>query len=202
MELYVDNKRVELKQKRYKSLGRAISDITKQLSKDNKIPYQFYVNGEKLRDNDIINIKDLKLLEVITKSEGEMLLDSILKAKKQIDLFFEVFDTREGQIDITLEISELEIIERGIFLRWFYNLLLLMKASGDLDFIYGDFDEYIVEFESEMEQAEKAYDAHDFESFIEILEFSIGDLLKDFYDNVENYYADIVVEENRKRLLN
>lgn len=53
-----------------------------------------------------------------------------------------------------------------------------------------------------MEQAEKAYDAQDYETFMEILEFSIGDLLKDFYENTENYYSDIIEEENRKRLLN
>lgn len=206
MELYVDNKRIELKQKRYKSFGRAIHEITKQLSKDNKVPYKFYVNGERLRDNSVINVKDLKLIEVITKTEGEMLLDSILKAKEQIDLFFDIFDY-EGEDPSAVaragvEVSEIELVERGIFLRWFYNLLLLMKASGDLDFIYSDFDEYIAEFEHEMEEAEKAYDAQDFETFIEMLEFSIGDLLKDFYDNVENYYADILDEENRKRLLN
>lgn len=206
MELYVDNKRIELKQKKYKSFGRAIHEITKQLSKDNKVPYRFYVNGQRLKDNSVVNIKDLKLIEVITKTEGEMLLDSILRAKEQIDMFFDIFDY-EGEDPSTVarakvEVSEVEIIERGIFLRWFYNLLLLMKASGDLDFIYSDFDEYITEFEHEMEEAEKAYDAQDYETFIEMLEFSIGDLLQDFYENVENYYADILDEENRKRLLN
>lgn len=206
MELYVDNKRVELKQKRFKSFGRMINEINKQLTQDNKVPYKFYINGEKLKDNTIINIKDLKLVEVITKTEGEMLLDSILRAKGQIDLFFEIFDY-EGEdpsnvARAAVEVSELEIIERGIFLRWFYNLLLLMKASGDLDFVYSDFDEYINEFEGQLKEAEKAYDAQDYETFIEMLEFDIGDLLRDFYDNIENYYNDIVDEQNRKRLLN
>ena len=204
MELYVDNKKMELKQKRFKSFGRMINEINKQLTLDNKVPYKFYVNGERLRDNSIIDIKNLKLVEVITKTEGEMLLDSILRAKEQIDLFFEVFDEKDGEAskDKMVEISEIEIIERGIFIRWFYNLLLLMKSSGDLEFIYSDFDEYIADFEREMEEAEKAYDAQDYETFVEMLEFSIGDLLKDFYENVENYYTDIVNEQNRKRLLN
>ena len=68
--------------------------------------------------------------------------------------------------------------------------------------MYSDFDEYIAEFEREMEQAEKAYDAHDYETFVEMLEFSIGDLLQESYENAENYYSDILEEENRKRLLN
>lgn len=206
MELYIDNKKMELKQKRFKSFGRMISEISKKLTKDNKVPYKLYINGEKLKENTVVNVKDLKLVEVITKTEGEMLLDSILRAKEQIDMFFEIFDYEDEDpknvARAAVEVSELEIIERGIFLRWFYNLLLLMKASGDLDFIYSDFDEYIAEFEHEMEEAEKAYDAQDYETFVEMLEFSIGDLLKDFYENAENYYMDIVNEQNRKRLPN
>lgn len=206
MELYIDNKKMELKQKRFKSFGRMISEINKKLTKDNKVPYKLYINGEKLKENTVVNVKDLKLVEVITKTEGEMLLDSILRAKEQIDMFFEIFDYEDEDpknvARAAVEVSELEIIERGIFLRWFYNLLLLMKASGDLDFIYSDFEEYIAEFEHEMEEAEKAYDAQDYETFVEMLEFSIGDLLKDFYENAENYYMDIVDEQNRKRLPN
>lgn len=206
MELYIDNKKVELKQKRFKSFGRMINEITKQLTQDNKVPYKFYINGEKLKDNTVVNLKDLKLVEVITKTEGEMLLDSIMRAKEQIDIFFSIFDSEDDEEEnsgkTAVMVSEIEIVERGIFLRWFYNLLLLIKASGDLDFVYSDFDEYIAEFEREMEQAEKAYDAHDYETFVEMLEFPIGDLLQDFYENAENYYSDILEEENRKRLLN
>lgn len=206
MELYIDNKKVELKQKRFKSFGRMINEITKQLTQDNKVPYKFYINGEKLKDNTVVNLKDLKLVEVITKTEGEMLLDSIMRAKEQIDIFFSIFDSEDDEEEnsgkTAVMVSEIEIVERGIFLRWFYNLLLLIKASGDLDFVYSDFDEYIAEFEREMEQAEKAYDAHDYETYVEMLEFSIGDLLQDFYENAENYYSDILEEENRKRLLN
>lgn len=206
MELYIDNKKVELKQKRFKSFGRMINEITKQLTQDNKVPYKFYINGEKLKDNTVVNLKDLRLVEVITKTEGEMLLDSIMRAKEQIDIFFSIFDSEDDEEEnsgkTAVMVSEIEIVERGIFLRWFYNLLLLIKASGDLDFVYSDFDEYIAEFEREMEQAEKAYDAHDYETFVEMLEFSIGDLLQDFYENAENYYSDILEEENRKRLLN
>ncbi|STO32014.1 Uncharacterised protein [Fusobacterium necrogenes] len=206
MELYVDNKKMKLKQKKFKSFGRMINEITKQLTLSNKVPYKFYINGEKLKENSIVDLKDLRLIEVITKTEGEMLLDSILRAKEQIDLFFSIFDyadedpTNVGRAAVV--VTEIEMVERGIFLRWFYNLLLLMKASGDLDFLYSDFDEYIIEFEQEMERIEKAYDAQDYEVFVEMLEFSIGNLLKDFYENIENYYNDILDEENRKRLLN
>ncbi|MDH6457305.1 hypothetical protein M2102_000933 [Fusobacterium sp. PH5-7] len=203
MEVYVDNVKVEMKQKNFKSLGNAISAINKKLMKENKIPHEIYVNGSTLRDNSIIGGKDLKVIEVITKTHGAMILESILTAKESIDRYFEIFDDMEesGQENLNDE-DEIQLIEMVIFLRWFYNLLLLIKENHILDFIYEDFDEYIEDFKKELEVAEQAYEARDLIGFIDILEFSIGDLLIEFYDNVEDYYNDIAEEENRKRLLN
>lgn len=203
MEVYVDNVKVEMKQKNFKSLGNAISAINKKLMKENKIPHEIYVNGSTLRDNSIIGGKDLKVIEVITKTHGAMILESILTAKESIDRYFEIFDDMEesGQESLNDE-DEIQLIKMVIFLRWFYNLLLLIKENHILDFIYEDFDEYIEDFKKELEVAEQAYEARDLIGFIDILEFSIGDLLIEFYDNVEDYYNDIAEEENRKRLLN
>lgn len=203
MEVYVDNVKVEMKQKSFKSLGNAISAINKKLMKENKIPHEIYVNGSTLRDNSIIGGKDLKVIEIITKTYGAMILESIITAKESIDRYFDIFDDMEesGQESLNDE-DEIQLIEMVIFLRWFYNLLLLIKENHILDFIYEDFDEYIEDFQKELEVAERAYEARDLIGFIDILEFSIGDLLIEFYDNVEDYYNDIVEEENRKRLLN
>ena len=203
MEVYVDNVKVEMKQKKFKSLGNAISAINKKLMKENKIPHEIYVNGSTLRDNSIVVGKDLKVIEVITKTHGAMILESILIAKESIDRYFDIFDDIEesGQESLNDEV-EIQLIEMVIFLRWFYNLLLLIKENHILDFIYEDFDEYIEDFRKELEIAEHAYEARDLIGFIDILEISIGDLLIAFYDNVEDYYNDIVEEENRKRLLN
>lgn len=203
MEVYVDNVKVEMKQKKFKSLGNAISAINKKLMKENKIPHEIYVNGSTLRDNSIVVGKDLKVIEVITKTHGAMILESILIAKESIDRYFDIFDDIEesGQESLNDEV-EIQLIEMVIFLRWFYNLLLLIKENHILDFIYEDFDEYIEDFRKELEIAEHAYEARDLIGFIDILEFSIGDILIEFYDNVEDYYNDIVEEENRKRLLN
>ena len=143
MEVYVDNVKVEMKQKKFKSLGNAISAINKKLMKENKIPHEIYVNGSTLRDNSIVVGKDLKVIEVITKTHGAMILESILIAKESIDRYFDIFDDIEesGQESLNDEV-EIQLIEMVIFLRWFYNLLLLIKENHILDFIYEDFDEY------------------------------------------------------------
>ncbi len=203
MEVYVDNIKIEMKQKNFKSLGNAISAINRKLMEENKIPHEIYVNGSTLKDYSIIGVKDLKVIEVTTKTHGAIILESIIIAKESIDRYFDIFDDMEesGQDTIELE-DEIQLIEIGIFLRWFYNLLLLIKEDHILDFIYEDFDEYIEDFQRELELAEQAFEAKDLVGFVDMLEFSIGDLLVEFYENVEDYYNDIAEEENRKRLLN
>lgn len=116
MEVYVDNVKMEMKQKNFKSLGNAISAINKKLMKENKIPHEIYVNGSTLRDNSIIGGKDLKVIEVITKTHGAMILESILTAKESIDRYFEIFDDMEesGQESLNDE-DEIQLIEMVIF---------------------------------------------------------------------------------------
>ena len=188
MEVYVDNVKVEMKQKKFKSLGNAISAINKKLMKENKIPHEIYVNGSTLRDNSIVVGKDLKVIEVITKTHGAMILESILIAKESIDRYFDIFDDIEesGQESLNDEV-EIQLIEMVIFLRWFYNLLLLIKENHILDFIYEDFDEYIEDFRKELEIAEHAYEARDLIGFIDILEFSIGDWIYNITDRLLTY---------------
>lgn len=203
MEVYVDNVKIELGQKSFKSLGRAISVINKRLDKEDKIAHKIYINGHAIKDNSIIDVKNLKVIEVITKSQGGIILESIVDARGYIDKYFSMFETL-GTDDqgILTEEEEIKLIEMLIFLRWFYNLLLIIQENHILDFIYSDFDEYIEDFKEQLTNVEKAYDSRDIVELLDIMEFDMGELLSEFYENLEEYYSDIAEEEKRKRLLN
>lgn len=203
MEVYIDNVRVEMKQKTFKSLGKAIFEINKKLDKENKVLHKIYVNGSTLKDDIPIVGKDLKVIEVITRSHGELILEAILDAKEYIDGYFDSFDALEtdGQ-DIISDEDEMQLVEMLSFSAWFCNLLGIIKESHFLDFIYEDFEEYFEEFDGAFSEANKAYEERDFFTLINIFEFTIGELLGEFYDNLDEYYNDIAEEENRKRLLN
>ena len=203
MEVYVDNVKIELGQKSFKSLGRAISVINKRLDKEDKIAYKIYINGHAIKDNSIVDVKNLKVIEVITKSQGGIILESIVDARGYIDKYFSMFETL-GTDDqgILTEEEEIKLIEMLIFLRWFYNLLLIIQENHILDFIYSDFDEYIEDFKEQLTNVEKAYDSRDIVELLDIMEFDMGELLSEFYENIEEYYSDIAEEEKRKRLLN
>ena len=203
MEVYVDNVKIELGQKSFKSLGRAISVINKRLDKEDKIAHKIYINGHAIKDNSIVDVKNLKVIEVITKSQGGIILESIVDARGYIDKYFSMFET-VGTDDqgILTEEEEIKLIEMLIFLRWFYNLLLIIQENHILDFIYSDFDEYIEDFKEQLTNVEKAYDSRDIVELLDIMEFDMGELLSEFYENLEEYYSDIAEEEKRKRLLN
>lgn len=203
MEVYVDNVKIELGQKSFKSLGRAISVINKRLDKEDKIAHKIYINGHAIKDNSIVDVKNLKVIEVITKSQGGIILESIVDARGYIDKYFSMFETM-GIDDqgILTEEEEVKLIEMLIFLRWFYNLLLIIQENHILDFIYSDFDEYIEDFKEQLANVDKAYDSRDIMELLDIMEFDMGELLSEFYENLEEYYSDIAEEEKRKRLLN
>ena len=203
MEVYVDNVKIELGQKSFKSLGRAISVINKRLDKEDKIAHKIYINGHAIKDNSIVDVKNLKVIEVITKSQGGIILESIVDARGYIDKYFSMFETL-GTDDqgILTEEEETKLIEMLIFLRWFYNLLLIIQENHILDFIYSDFDEYIEDFKEQLSNVDKAYDSRDIVELLDIMEFDMGELLSEFYENLEEYYSDIAEEEKRKRLLN
>ena len=203
MEVYVDNVKIELGQKSFKSLGRAISVINRRLDKEDKIAHKIYINGHAIKDNSIVDVKNLKVIEVITKSQGGIILESIVDARGYIDKYFSMFETL-GIDDqgILTEEEEVKLIEMLIFLRWFYNLLLIIQENHILDFIYSDFDEYIEDFKEQLSNVDKAYDSRDIVELLDIMEFDMGELLSEFYENLEEYYSDIAEEEKRKRLLN
>lgn len=205
MELFIDNKRVKLKPKKYKTFGTAINDIRNYLEKHQRFPCEFYADGEKVTDNTIVDIEKLQVLEVVTKTESAVLLDTIIKARDQINVFFELFFQEKDEDDDSDEpfvYSEMDLVERDLFIRWFYNFLNIIKSSGDLAFIYKDFDNFVEDFGEEMRCAEEILEKKDYEGYLTELEYIIGILLDDFYVKVPEYYSDILNEENRKRLLN
>ncbi|MDO4588665.1 MAG: chemotaxis protein [Fusobacterium sp.] len=203
MDVYVDNVKIELGQKSFKSLGKAISVINKRLDKEDKIAHKIYINGHTIKDNTIVDVKKLKVIEVITKSQGGIILESILDARGYIDKYFSIFETLGiDEQGIVTEEEEIKLIETLIFLRWFYNLLLIIQENHILDFVYSDFDEYIDDFKEQLTSIEEAYDSRDMMELMDMMEFDMGELLSEFYENLDEYYLDIAEEEKRKRLLN
>ena len=113
MEVYIDNVKIELKQKSFKTLGKAISEIQKKLSKENKVLQEIYVNGNILEEDTNISGKDLKVIEITTKSHVEVILESLSTAKSYIDKYYDVIDYLE--IDSQEPLNEEDEMHLSLF---------------------------------------------------------------------------------------
>jgi len=203
MDIYIDNKKVTIRKKNFSNLGVAIFEINKKLLKENKILNQIYVNGEILKDHSIVNIEDLKTIEIITKSYSGVILESVLNTKKYIDNYFEVFDSLyDFDDDNSITFDEIDLLEITLFLNWFYNLLLLIKENYIFKFIRDDYEEYMENFRLSLQSVEILYKKGQFDEMFTELETITNYFLMDFYNNVDDYIDDILQEENKKSLLN
>jgi len=203
MDIYIDNKKVSIRKKNFSNLGVAIFEINKKLLKENKILNQIYLNGEILKEHSVVKIEDLKTIEIITKSYGSVILESVLNTKKYIDNYFEVFDgLYDFEDEDFITFDEIDLLEITLFLNWFYNLLLLIKENEILKFIRDDYEEYMENFRLSLESIEILYKEGKFDEMFTELETITNYFLMDFYNNLDGYIDDILMEENRKLLLN
>ena len=203
MEIYIDNKKINTIKKNYSHFGVAIFEINKKLLKENKILNQIYINGEVLQDNSIVKMEDLKTLEIITKTYGGIILESVQNTKQHMDHYFELMDNfYEFEDENSVSFSDMELLEVTFFLNWFYNLLLLIKDNNIFKFVHNEYEEYIANFKDSLETIEKLYKENKYDELFTELECTTNFLLMEFYDNIDNYIEDIIEEEKRRNLLN
>ena len=203
MEIYIDNKKVNIRKKNFLHLGMAIFEINKKLLKENKILNQIYINGEMLQDNSIVKIENLKTLEIITKSCGGLILESVQNTKQYIDYYFNIVDSFydfEGENSIAFD--DFDMLEIILFLNWFYGLLVLMKENNIFKFTNDKFDDYVEDFCQNLESVENLYKEDKFDELFIELECNTNHLLVNFYNNIDYYIEHIIYEEKSKKLLN
>lgn len=205
MQVYIDNKKFKLKKSNYESFGVAINEIIKDLKSDNKIIQEVFVDGEKIKDYDIVNIKNLNSIEIITKSQFDILIESLEKAKIEIQELIKAFafdknDKSKETVFITLD--DFELFEKIMFCHWFNNLLGLVEATGYFDTEYLMFKEYIKEFEREANELEKVAQEGNFQDLLMIMTSSIIPLFDFFLLNYDTLLKHIISSENSKILPN
>ncbi|MGF6905577.1 chemotaxis protein [Fusobacterium sp. PH5-44] len=203
MEIYIDNKKINTIKKNYSHFGVAIFEINKKLLKENRILNQIYINGEVLQDNSIVKMEELKTLEIITKTYGGVILESVQNAKQHMDHYFELMDNfYDFEDENFITFSEIELLEVTFFLNWFYNLLLLIKDNNILKFVNNDYEEYLTKFGESLLNIEQLYRENKYDELFTELDCTTNFLLMDFYDNIDNYIEVIIEEEKRRNLLN
>lgn len=199
MEVFIDNKRYSLSDKNV-SFSVALEEINQFLKRQDKVLLSLYVNGEEIDENDLLKSKDIKLIEVSTKTHREIIIESLYYLEEYIENFFnftnELLDSNEDFIDT----EKIETILT--FTVWTYGLLVTIKENTALDLSYFDFDEFLADFKGALDSIKKAYENDDIETVLDVLEFELSEYMADLERNVEAYSEEVLNEEVRKNLLN
>lgn len=199
MEVFIDNKRYSLSNKNV-SFSVALEEINQFLKRQDKVLLSLYVNGEEIDENDLLKSKDIKLIEVSTKTHREIIIESLYYLEEYIENFFnftnELLDSNEDFIDT----EKIETILT--FTVWTYGLLVTIKENTALDLSYFDFDEFLADFKGALDSIKKAYENDDIETVLDVLEFELSEYMADLERNVEAYSEEVLNEEVRKNLLN
>lgn len=199
MEVFIDNKRYSLSDKNV-SFSVALEEINQFLKRQDKVLLSLYVNGEEIDENDLLKSKDIKLIEVSTKTHREIIIESLYYLEEYIENFFnftnELLDSNEDFIDT----EKIETILT--FTVWTYGLLVTIKENTALDLSYFDFDEFLADFKGALDSIKKAYENDDIETVLDVLEFELSEYMADLERNIEAYSEEVLNEEVRKNLLN
>lgn len=202
MQVYVDNKEMKLKRKKYASFGLALNEIINELKKDNKILLEAYVDGKTLEEHPIIDINKLNLLEIKTKSQSQVILDSIIQSRDELIEFLNRYcDTEMVELDISEIYSDLEL------LHWTYTILIMIESlkitSLNLEYQFGDkFSEYVETFRKALLDVDEILKKEDMRELVYHFSQTIGYLISLYVENSDNLFNNVIMDENSKRLLN
>ncbi|WP_022820309.1 hypothetical protein [Fusobacterium russii] len=200
MEIYIDNEKIELGKRNRKNFERIIKVITKKLEQNEKVIRNIYINGNILEESMIIDMNELSLLEVETKSYVDLVIESIANCKSYIEIFFEMIFFIKFKLENDEKLLKEDIEEIHSFLMWFSDLIYLMEETYDFS-INTNFERLIISLDENIKLLIEKRKRKDIIAYLNILETKIFKVLEDFYENVNFYYEKILEEEKKKKLM-
>lgn len=200
MEIYIDNKKIELGKKNKKNFERILKVITKKLEQNEKIIKSIYINGNMIEEDTVIDFSKLSIIEVETKSYVDLIIESLANCKNYIDTFFEILFFVNFKLENGAVILKEEIDEMHSFLMWITDLLYLIEET------YGfeedkSFMESIDSLQNNAQLLNEKRKRKNYLDYISILEENIAESLEKIHDNIDYYYEKILQEENKKKLM-
>lgn len=200
LEIYIDNEKIELGKKNRKNFERIIKVITKKLEQNEKIISNIYINGALLEESTIINIEDLNLLEVETKSYVDLVIESLAYCRSYIEVFFEILFFINLKLENSEKLLKDDIAELHSFLIWFVDLINLMEETYDFN-IYINFKEILDSLDENIKILIEKRKKKNYIDYLNILELKIAPILEVFYKDINFYYDRIIEEEKKKRFV-
>jgi len=199
MDVFIDNKRITLEKKKFKSLGLVMDEINKVLEREGKMLCDIYVNGKILSDNQIIVGDKIDVVEVVTQSPKMVILRALQDMREFIARYFESMEIISTEVEVEDEMQLLgSLFDLVGGLEWCNNVLLSIKENTALDFEDESFDEVLEDYNECLEGIQDAMNSRDMLALYEMLEFDMSDILADVSNDLNFYYEIILREEMRE----
>lgn len=199
MEIYIDNKKISVEKKKYKTLGLVMDEVNKILEKEGKLLYDICVNGEGLVDNQVILGESINLVEVTTRSPKLVIIRALQDMESFIERYVEsidlMLDENDG-IDDGEALGALFELVGG--LEWCQSVLYSIKENTAADFMIEDFDSKLEDFDVCLNMVQDALESRDLMTLIEILDYDMKDILDDTSKDLLVYQEIIMQEEVRE----
>ncbi|WP_297405823.1 hypothetical protein [uncultured Cetobacterium sp.] len=195
MEIYINNKKRDLGIKNGK-LTTILEKIQKLLQLESKIITELSINGNVVKEEDIPFLKKVQLIEIKSKTNREVIIESLYYFDRYIQDFFEMLESVED------EIEGFRIYDAVAFVEWSLGLVLSIKDHTNISLIYSDYDSYVEDYKNSAENFLEAFKKEDYENAVGILDMEIVDLIENFEINSKDYLNEIILEESRKNFIN
>jgi hypothetical protein len=198
-EIYIDNKKLVMRRKNFKSIGIAIAEANKILMKEEKVISEILVNGE-LFSEDKFGFYQDGIIEIKTRGHENIMLESIHNVVERGHRFFELAEEIEYCEPNSIELAK-HIGEQLSLVGWFFNVMIALKRHGFETLGELSLEEFIDDLKEEQKYLKDAFSQGDELSVLEILEFEISSIIGDFMEAVNQNLPNIREEYRKSTIL-
>jgi hypothetical protein len=200
MKILIDNKEFSVDFNKVESFSLIMDKVNEALYKEGRLIFSMFINGRVLNLNDNIEVNDISLVEVFTKSPRAIILEALSQFDEYLDKLAENSEVsmtyfQEGE-NIFGDFYFVDVMQS---LEWFSNILFSVKENTAVDLGNQEFEILFNEYSDCFKRAGEAYENKDKIMFFEIVDFEIIPVLEDFTHIIEGLYGQIIEEEIHDR---
>ncbi len=200
MKVLIDNREFDIDFNDGESLGLVMEKVNEVLDKNGRLIFNMYINGRVLNHNDNIDASDISLVEVFTKSPRAIILEALSQFEEYFSKLEENSDVAEAHLQEGSDIlGDFLFADLAQSLEWFNNILLSIKENTAVDLGNEKFEVLFGEYSNCFNSIMEAFEARDYSTFFEILDFEIFPVLENFGEIIEVLYSQILDEEKQHK---
>lgn len=200
MKVLIDNKEFSISFGEERSLSFIMEKVNEELLREGRLLFNIYINGKILNNNENIEVNDISLVEIFTKTPRSIILEALANFDNYLEKLSETAEVAMAYFQNGEEIfGEIYFVDVAQSLEWFNNILISIKENTAVDMGNEVFEKMFEEYSECFKRVTEAFEAKDSIAFFEMVDFEIYPILEEFRDILDSIYTDIMEEETRDK---